>query len=1147
MALTINTNIKNDADGYLIDAKNVKGGFIVVEDFDALATIPSACKVEGTLAYIQDISGGDIGDTHYWKYTGNGARDGFESVLIETETVEINIGNSFDITQTYTFTIDVESFSEIFAGNRLVLTINNQPLAMFYPDIFATSNNSAQANSILFYDNKQYLANLTITSSSWANNATLSFQELQAGSGGGGTGTGSGDGLMGYQFSFSFDTGDLDLGTAKVDVYATNDAFDKISERVNANITFADVQAICDKFNNDYTSLTQQENAVLVAILFFLPFVSRTLTHEFGSEPVTAVDVNSSTGAITVNSFSSNGNTRTLTTNLSAITLGIKELKTIGGGGSSESTTRTLYHIEVADSSNHKAIIPIYKEAFDKYLVEMNQVGQTMATAMSITWTTLNTIDDVKNLFDTQKSTQLSYGCDLAMNLLVKYAYESGENPALSGSLGNINLYYTINRIANYNLTNNFLGGIVSLDYDSDSTSETVQVDYSNGSPVNSNGEETDGSVAIDRQMGAIAELWFKSTPSGASLVTIDSNATFTYTEEQISGGGSSGEGGSVELKSNVYTLKFSSNNTYEYTDSNEETQTTELPMIWGITFEAKDIVNRFNAIIDEFNSTSGTSIAHITNENEIATTIKQIITMMIAGNMNNIRFYSLFSNMLVYLANGEEQTSDEIYANSLNKLYRMFGTTCGFRDSLDSPLESNFLANVPIIIMYGMLGGLIDYDNTPRELVPLDIENTGDYTKFCLKDTYELELINETPFEATGSGSGSGEPVSGGSGKLYEIKFAYYFVDDEDNKVAWTRGSETPTEMSVSVMLRYTEVDFALFCDKYNNITMPDDTVVSFPETMNDFITFLNNYINDSQIELQNKDELLTDFINEATIIYKKIDVFDGFDNLNRDLRMIRTTLNSLTLYKIGDVGSGGRGNLIYENWNTNVPPENIFFSTSATLTEYGTSGSGSGGSSTPSEPALPERFSIAQNLVVNMNGQQYKPNQANWSGSNSDNIRQFKVGSSVAGLTDIQALLSHLTGNPTYDVYNATKPTPCFVFCTESNICWKLQYDGETNGLRAYKVVNLPFAIKPNNETFTITSNDWVSDGNIAPFDYKTTVTITTTISANTIVELVNNNAVAFATYGFSIGDVTGQVVTIYSIGQPSANIDFLIKVGE
>ena len=53
MALTINTNIVNDIDGYLLDAKNVKGGYVVVSGrgTDTKENIPASTKVVGTLVY----------------------------------------------------------------------------------------------------------------------------------------------------------------------------------------------------------------------------------------------------------------------------------------------------------------------------------------------------------------------------------------------------------------------------------------------------------------------------------------------------------------------------------------------------------------------------------------------------------------------------------------------------------------------------------------------------------------------------------------------------------------------------------------------------------------------------------------------------------------------------------------------------------------------------------------------------------------------------------------------------------------------------------------------------------------------------------------------------------------------------------------
>ena len=55
MALTINTNIKNEANGYSLDASQVKGGYVVVADKDERNAIPAATKVNGTTIYQVDV------------------------------------------------------------------------------------------------------------------------------------------------------------------------------------------------------------------------------------------------------------------------------------------------------------------------------------------------------------------------------------------------------------------------------------------------------------------------------------------------------------------------------------------------------------------------------------------------------------------------------------------------------------------------------------------------------------------------------------------------------------------------------------------------------------------------------------------------------------------------------------------------------------------------------------------------------------------------------------------------------------------------------------------------------------------------------------------------------------------------------------
>lgn len=79
---------------------------------------------------------------------------------------------------------------------------------------------------------------------------------------------------------------------------------------------------------------------------------------------------------------------------------------------------------------------------------------------------------------------------------------------------------------------------------------------------------------------------------------------------------------------------------------------------------------------------------------------------------------------------------------------------------------------------------------------------------------------------------------------------------------------------------------------------------------------------------------------------------------------------------------------------------------------------------------------------------------------------------------------------------------------------------------------------------ETYTIATSDWSALSASSPYDYQATVTATYTIGANTIAELLNDSPVDFATYGFAIGSISSQSVTIYSIGQPSASVSLKVN---
>lgn len=80
---------------------------------------------------------------------------------------------------------------------------------------------------------------------------------------------------------------------------------------------------------------------------------------------------------------------------------------------------------------------------------------------------------------------------------------------------------------------------------------------------------------------------------------------------------------------------------------------------------------------------------------------------------------------------------------------------------------------------------------------------------------------------------------------------------------------------------------------------------------------------------------------------------------------------------------------------------------------------------------------------------------------------------------------------------------------------------------------------------ETFTKAAADWGALSASSPYTYSTTVTLATTLGNDSEVELINDQLVAFANYGFGILSISGQVATIASIGQPDSSITFKIKV--
>lgn len=104
--------------------------------------------------------------------------------------------------------------------------------------------------------------------------------------------------------------------------------------------------------------------------------------------------------------------------------------------------------------------------------------------------------------------------------------------------------------------------------------------------------------------------------------------------------------------------------------------------------------------------------------------------------------------------------------------------------------------------------------------------------------------------------------------------------------------------------------------------------------------------------------------------------------------------------------------------------------------------------------------------------------------------------------------------------------------------------QFNADNENFKAIDMWASTVRKKPTAEIFTV--NTWSALADKAPFTYSAVVTAATTIEADTLVELINDSALAFATYGFTIGAVDGQAITIYSVKQPTENVTLRIEIG-
>ena len=95
------------------------------------------------------------------------------------------------------------------------------------------------------------------------------------------------------------------------------------------------------------------------------------------------------------------------------------------------------------------------------------------------------------------------------------------------------------------------------------------------------------------------------------------------------------------------------------------------------------------------------------------------------------------------------------------------------------------------------------------------------------------------------------------------------------------------------------------------------------------------------------------------------------------------------------------------------------------------------------------------------------------------------------------------------------------------------------------ATKTENAAKLNKPTIEQYNIAASAWTALSNADPFTVQATVTATTTIGADAIIELYNDQPVAFATYAFSIASVSGQTITFYALEAPTAQVTLSVGI--
>lgn len=83
----------------------------------------------------------------------------------------------------------------------------------------------------------------------------------------------------------------------------------------------------------------------------------------------------------------------------------------------------------------------------------------------------------------------------------------------------------------------------------------------------------------------------------------------------------------------------------------------------------------------------------------------------------------------------------------------------------------------------------------------------------------------------------------------------------------------------------------------------------------------------------------------------------------------------------------------------------------------------------------------------------------------------------------------------------------------------------------------------------SLNILASDWAEDADIKPFKVSATVGAGYNITSASIVELINDQAILFATYGFAIAsvDTAADTITFYALSVPEEDVSLTIRFKE